>query len=179
MILDEEIKKLAGWNIEIFATDLSSSAIATAREGRYSQFEVQRGLPITHLLRYFSSEGESWRINEYLRTRIRFEEFNLLSDFRDLGKFDIIFCRNVLIYFDLETKKDVLRRLGDVLAKDGFLTMGSAETVTGLSDTLIPHQTLRSASVHRSERSAPRQAALRLVAQGPSTPRIALRNVGS
>ncbi len=180
MILDEEMKKLSGWSIEILATDLSSSAIAAAREGRYSHFEVQRGLPITHLLRYFSNEGDGWRINEYLRTRIQFEEFNLLSDFRELGEFDIIFCRNVLIYFDLETKKDVLRRLGGVLAKDGFLTMGSAETVIGLCDTLMPHQTLRSASIHRPERSGLKPAAaLRLVAQAPSTPPTALRNVGS
>ncbi len=151
MILDEEMKKLAGWNIEILATDLSSTAIATARAGRYTQFEVQRGLPITHLLRYFRNEADSWRINEYLRARIQFEEFNLLSDFRDFGQFDIIFCRNVLIYFDVETKKDILHRLGGALAKDGFLTMGSAETVVGLSEKLMPHPSLRLTSVHRPE----------------------------
>jgi len=149
MILDEEMRKLAGWHVEILATDLSSTAIARARQGCYTQFEVQRGLPISFLLRYFVNEGEKWRINEYLRTKVQFEEFNLLSDFGHYGQFDVIFCRNVLIYFDLETKKDVLRRLGNALAKDGILVTGSAETVVGLSDTLIPHPTLRLASIHR------------------------------
>lgn len=153
MILDEQIRKLAGWNVEILATDLSSTAVAAARAGRYTQFEVQRGLPISLLLRYFRNDGDGWRINEHLRARIRFEQFNLLSDFKEFGKFDIIFCRNVLIYFDLETKKDVLHRLGDALAKDGFLIMGSAETVVGLADRFIPHPNLRLTSVHRPEPS--------------------------
>ncbi len=151
MILDEEMKKLAGWNIEILATDLSSSALARAREGRYTQFEVQRGLPISYLLRYFTNEGETWRISEYMRTKVRFEEFNLLSNFSSFGQFDVIFCRNVLIYFDLEMKKDVLRRLAGSLMKDGFLIAGSAETVIGLSDRLVPHSTLRLVSIHRSD----------------------------
>jgi len=150
MIIDEEMKKLAGWNIEILATDLSSSALARARQGRYTQFEVQRGLPISYLLRYFLNEGETWRINEYMRTKIQFEEFNLLANFNSFGQFDVIFCRNVLIYFDLDMKKDVLRRLAGALAKDGFLITGSAETVIGLSDRLVPHPTLRLASVHRA-----------------------------
>jgi chemotaxis protein methyltransferase CheR len=154
MILDEEIRKLAGWNVEILATDLSQTALTRAREGRYTQFEVQRGLPIAHLLRYFVNEGETWRISEHLRTRVQFEEFNLLSSFHGLGQFDIIFCRNVLIYFDLETKKDVLKRLAGVLADDGFLITGSAETVIGLSDLLVPHPTLRAASIHRPDNLA-------------------------
>jgi chemotaxis protein methyltransferase CheR len=154
MILDEEMKKLAGWNIEIVATDLSSSALARAREGRYTQFEVQRGLPISYLLRYFSNEGETWRINEYMRTKVQFGEFNLLSNFYHFGQFDVIFCRNVLIYFDLDVKKDVLGRLSGALTKDGFLITGSAETVVGLSDKLIPHPSLRQASIHRPDTSA-------------------------
>ncbi len=101
-----------------------------------------------------------------MRAKIRFEEFNLLGDFRDLGQFDIIFCRNVMIYFDLETKKAVLRRLSDVLAKDGFLIMGSAETVVGLSDTLISHPELRLASVHRPD-PAPCRTAATLPANPP------------
>jgi chemotaxis protein methyltransferase CheR len=174
MILDEEMKRLAGWNVEILATDLSSAAIATAREGYYTQFEVQRGLPISHLLRYFRNEGDGWKINEYLRTRIQFEEFNLLSDFQEFGQFDIIFCRNVLIYFDLDRKKDVLRRLGGALAKDGFLIMGSAETVVGLSDQLMPHQNLRLTSVHRPELPVQPQPALKVVAPNPPSRSIVL-----
>lgn len=167
MLLDEEMKKLAGWNVEILATDLSSAAIATAREGSYTQFEVQRGLPIAYLLRYFMNESERWKINEYLRSKVQFQEFNLLSDFKHLGQFDIIFCRNVLIYFDVETKKDVLRRLSGALAKDGFLIMGSAETVAGLSATLMPHPSLRLASIHRPPQPAPAYPALQLVAPVP------------
>jgi chemotaxis protein methyltransferase CheR len=166
MILDEEAKKLTGWNIEILATDLSSTAIASAREGHYTQFEVQRGLPISHLLRYFRSEDGGWRINEHLRARVRFEEFNLLTDFREFGQFDLIFCRNVLIYFDLETKKNILQRLGGALMEDGFLIMGSAETVVGLADRLMPHPTLRLTSVHRPEP----------VALPPRPTRLAARN---
>jgi chemotaxis protein methyltransferase CheR len=150
MILDEEAQRLAGWHIEILATDLSRSVLAAAREGVYSQFEVQRGLPIAQLLRYFQQEGDRWRINEHLRSRVHFEEINLLSDFRDLGQFDVIFCRNVLIYFDLPTKKIVLDRLAKALAPDGFFVMGAAETVVGLSDALMPHGEHRLISVPRT-----------------------------
>jgi chemotaxis protein methyltransferase CheR len=149
MILDEEAQKLVGWNVEILATDLSRSILASAREGLYSQFEVQRGLPISHLLRYFQQEGERWRINEHLRSRVRFEELNLLSDFQKLGRFDVIFCRNVLIYFDVATKKNVLNRLAQALTPDGFFVMGAAETVVGLTDALVPHPECRSINVPR------------------------------
>jgi chemotaxis protein methyltransferase CheR len=171
MILDEQMRKLAGWNVEILATDLSSAAITTARAGRYTQFEVQRGLPISHLLRYFRNDGDGWRINEHLRARIQFEQFNLLSDFQDFGQFDIIFCRNVLIYFDLETKKNVLQRLGGSLARDGFLIMGSAETVVGLSERFMPHPNLRLTSVHRPEPRV-QAPALSLTVRSPASSAI-------
>jgi len=163
MLLDEEAHRLAGWKIEILATDLSRSVINAARNGLYSQFEIQRGLPITQLLRYFRQEGERWCINEHLRSRIRFEEFNLLSDYALLGRFDVIFCRNVLIYFDVPTKKDVLDRMAKILAPDGFFIMGAAETVIGLTDALVPHPEHRSISVLRPEAPAARPA-LALVA---------------
>jgi chemotaxis protein methyltransferase CheR len=150
MILDEEAQKLAGWHVEILATDLSRSVLAMARDGYYNQFEVQRGLPIAQLLRYFRQEGERWRINEHLRSRIRFEELNLLTDFHDLGRFDVVFCRNVLIYFDVPTKKNVLERLAQVLAPDGYFLMGAAETVVGLTDALAPHPAHRSINVPRT-----------------------------
>ncbi|WP_297297114.1 protein-glutamate O-methyltransferase CheR [uncultured Methylovirgula sp.] len=163
MLLDEEAHRLAGWKIEILATDLSRGVINTARNGIYSQFEIQRGLPITQLLRYFRQEGERWCINEYLRSRIRFEEFNLLSDYAPLGRFDVIFCRNVLIYFDVPTKKDVLDRMAKILAPDGFFIMGAAETVIGLTDALVPHPEHRSVSIVRPE-TPPGRPALALVA---------------
>jgi chemotaxis protein methyltransferase CheR len=140
MLLDEEARRLTGWNIEILATDLSRRTIESARQGLYSQFEVQRGLPITLLLRYFQRAGDRWQVNEFLRSRVTFREFNLMSDFRPLGTFDAIFCRNVLLYFDVQTKRDILARLSKTLAPDGFLLMGSAETVIGLSDAFVPHE---------------------------------------
>ncbi len=149
MLLDEEARKLTGWSVEIVATDLSRRAIEAARQGLYSQFEVQRGLPITMLLRYFQRAGERWQINEFLRSRIGFREFNLLSDYRPLGTFDVIFCRNVLLYFDVPTKRDILARLSRVLAPDGFLLMGSAETVIGLSDAFAPHHEHPTVFVHK------------------------------
>ncbi len=162
MILDEEAPKLTGWEIEIVATDLSHNVINSAREGLYTQFEVQRGLPIGQLLRYFSQEGDRWRINQHLRSRIRFEQFNLLSDYGELGRFDIIFCRNVLIYFDVPTKQAVLEKMARVLAPDGYLFMGAAETVVGLTDSFVPHHEHRSINVPRG--ALPSRAPLRLVA---------------
>ena len=150
MLLDEEARRLTGWNVEILATDLSRRAIDAARQGLYSQFEVQRGLPINMLLRYFQRSGDRWQINEFLRSRVSFREFNLLSDYRPLGAFDAIFCRNVLLYFDVATKRDILARLPRALAADGFLLMGSAETVIGLSDTFIPHEEHPTLFVHRA-----------------------------
>ncbi|MGB8276908.1 MAG: protein-glutamate O-methyltransferase CheR [Methylovirgula sp.] len=163
MILDEEAQKLTGWQIEILATDLSHSVIAGAREGLYSQFEVQRGLPISQLLRYFCPEGDRWRINQHLRSRVRFEEFNLLSHYSELGRFDVIFCRNVLIYFDVPTKQSVLDRMARVIAQDGYLFMGAAETVVGLTDAFSPHEEHRSINVLRTSQTLSR-ASLRLVA---------------
>jgi chemotaxis protein methyltransferase CheR len=149
MLLDEEARRLTGWNIEILATDLSRRTIESARQGLYSQFEVQRGLPITLLLRYFQRAGDRWQVNEFLRSRVTFREFNLMSDFRPLGTFDAIFCRNVLLYFDVQTKRDILARLSKTLAPDGFLLMGSAETVIGLSDAFVPHEEHPTLFIHK------------------------------
>ncbi len=164
MLLDEEAHRLAGWSIEILATDLSRAVVNAARQGVYSQFEVQRGLPIAQLLRYFRQEGERWRINEHLQSRIRFTEFNLLSSYAALGRFDVIFCRNVLIYFDVPNKKDVLDRMAGALAPDGFLIMGAAETVIGLSDIMVPHPLHRSINIRRPAAPAATRPALSLVA---------------
>ena len=164
MLLDEETQKLAGWHVEIVATDLSYNAVNTAREGLYTQFEVQRGLPISLLLRYFRQEGERWRINEHLRSRIRFEVFNLLADYTDLGRFDVIFCRNVLIYFDVPTKQNVLDKMTRIIAPDGYLMMGAAETVVGLTSAFMPHEEHRSINVPRIASIPARGQPLRLVA---------------
>jgi chemotaxis protein methyltransferase CheR len=129
MTIDEAASRLAGWRIDLQATDVSRAAIQAAREGLYNQFEVQRGLPANVLLRYFSREREMWRIAEHVRARVRFATFNLLKSFEERGLFDVIFCRNVLIYFDQNTKRDILMRLSRSLRKDGFLVLGSTETV--------------------------------------------------
>lgn len=135
----EEMKaKMAGWNVEIVGTDLSTLALEKAREGRYSQFEVQRGLPINLLLKYFTQDGETWKVNDELKQKVSYKPLNLLNSFNGLGKFDIIFCRNVLIYFDPKTKKDILDRLSGALETDGFLALGAAETVVGISDRFKP-----------------------------------------
>lgn len=164
MVLDEEAQRLSGWEIEIVATDLSHSVIAAAKEGLYSQFEVQRGLPIAQLLRYFRQEGDRWRINEVLRARIRFEQFNLLADYAELGRFDVIFCRNVLIYFDVPTKQAVLEKMARIMPADGYLFMGAAETVVGLTDAFVPHEEHRSINVPKRAVQIPTRVPLRLVA---------------
>ena len=129
---------LAGFRIDILATDLCGDVLERARAGTYSQFEVQRGLPIQLLLKYFTQTGDSWQIVPELRAMVQFRTLNLLNDFSPLGKFDIVFCRNVLIYFDQPTKIGVLNRIAQQVADDGYLALGAAETVVGLTDAFKP-----------------------------------------
>lgn len=129
MALEEEAAALRDWSVEISATDLCETALEAARRGVYSQFEAQRGLSTARLLRHFEQYNGNWRVNERLRARVAFRKLNLLSNFRDTGPFDLIFCRNVLIYFDPDVKRDVLARLSEVIADDGYLILGAAETV--------------------------------------------------
>jgi len=138
MILKEAAAKLHDWRVEVLATDISREVIDKAKVGLYSQFEVQRGLPITHLVKYFKQVGEMWQIDESIRSMVSYRELNLMDDFARVGMFDLIFCRNVLIYFDQETKNDVLERLSRVLPEDGRLVLGAAETVIGVSDKFKP-----------------------------------------
>lgn len=132
MILKDAV--LAGWRVEIVATDIAQGVLEKAKSGIYSQFEVQRGLPIHLLVKYFEQVGDLWEISPKIRQKVQFRPINLLRDFTPLGTFDIIYCRNVLIYFDEPTKVDVLNRLSGNLAQDGFLVLGAAETVVGLCD---------------------------------------------
>jgi chemotaxis protein methyltransferase CheR len=138
MILDELSARLAGWRIEIIATDISSEMIARARSGIYSQFEVQRGLPVQLLVKYFQQDGDRWQLNEKIRRMVTFREFNLLQDPRALGNFDVVFCRNVLIYFDQNTKRQVLDGISRQMAPDGYLYLGGAETVISITDKFQP-----------------------------------------
>jgi len=134
MILREMGAALAGWRIEIVATDLSPEVLEKSRSGLYTQFEVQRGLPIQMLVRHFTQVGAMWQLNADIRALVQFRQFNLLQDFSGLGKFDVIFCRNVLIYFDQAAKTDAFNRLAKVNEADGYLFLGAAETVVGLTD---------------------------------------------
>lgn len=138
MCLREMKDKLTGWRVEILATDLSTEVLEKARAGIYSQFEVQRGLPITMLVKYFSQTGDTWQIAPEIRAMVQYRPFNLLSDFAGFGNFDVVFCRNVLIYFDQETKISVLNRIARQVQPDGFLVLGAAETVVGLTDAFKP-----------------------------------------
>ncbi len=124
MLLDDAGLAAKDWKIEFIATDFSAEAIARARAGVYSQYEVQRGLPIQLLVKYFTQEGENWRVIDRLRHMITFRAFNLLDHFGWLGMLDVVFCRNVLMYFDEHTKADIVRKIADVLAMDGFLVLG-------------------------------------------------------
>ena len=140
MSIREMKEKLTGWRIEILATDLSTEVLEKAKAGIYSQFEVQRGLPIQMLVKYFAQVGDTWQIAPDIRAMVQFRALNLLADFINLGRFDVVFCRNVLIYFDQETKIGVLNRIGKVVEPDGYLVLGAAETVVGLTDAfkLVP-----------------------------------------
>src|ERR1700734_410466 len=139
MCLKEMGATLAGWRTEIIATDLSQEVLEKSKAGIYSQFEVQRGLPIQMLVKYFKQTGELWQVNADIRAMVAHRQLNLLHDFSHLGVFDVIFCRNVLIYFDQDTKIDIFKRLARVIEPDGFLVLGAAETGGGLTDVLRPY----------------------------------------
>ncbi len=134
IILKENAAKFAGYNFEIIATDLSDDILDTAKAAKYSQFEVQRGMPITLLVKYFKQEGTDWLLNDDIKSMVKFEKFNLLDPMTKYGTLDIVFCRNVLIYFAAETKSMVLSELYQRIAKHGFLFLGGAETVVGVTD---------------------------------------------
>ena len=138
MILKEMSHQIAGWRIEILGTDLSGEVLDRAKAGVYTQFEVQRGLPIQMLLKYFVQNGDQWTISPEIRSMVHYRTLNLLNDFSALGTFDIVYCRNVLIYFDQPTKIDVLNRTARLTAPDGYLLLGAAETVVGLTEAYKP-----------------------------------------
>lgn len=139
MLFDEEKSKMNGCTYEITATDLDTQILKKAQEGLFTQFEVQRGLPIQMLVKNFEQkEGNQWQIKSHLKANINFRQYNLLDTKTVLGRFDLIFCRNVLIYFDEPTKRAVLERLASWLEPHGLLLLGSAETVIGITDKLKP-----------------------------------------
>lgn len=138
MLVAESRPQLGDRPVEILGTDLSLEVLTRAREGLYTQFEVQRGLPIAQLVRHFRRDGAGWRISEALRAMVSWRRCNLLDPLAPLGRFDVVFCRNVLLYFDQPTRSQVLEQIAGMLAPDGLLYLGGAETVLGLTGRLVP-----------------------------------------
>ncbi|HWZ39282.1 MAG TPA: protein-glutamate O-methyltransferase CheR [Bradyrhizobium sp.] len=164
MCLKEKGAALSGWRIEIVATDLSKEVLEKSRSGIYSQFEVQRGLPIQLLVKYFAQVGELWQLNSEIRGMVQHRQLNLLHDFAHLGKFDVIFCRNVLIYFDQETKINIFDRMAKVMEVDGMLMLGAAESVVGITDAFRPLADKRGLYQPNPDRGGARAPLLKVVA---------------
>jgi len=143
MMMEEMRPLYSKINLDILATDISDRCLEKAQAGMYTQFEVQRGLPIQMMVRNFEKVDEMWRISPRIRQAVRFKKLNLLDDLRLIGRQDVIYCRNVLIYFDLETKKHVLEQIATLLPDDGYLILGAAETVLGITDVFKPMPGMR------------------------------------
>ena len=148
-------------SLDILATDISDRCLEKAQAGLYTQFEVQRGLPIQMMVKHFEKVDEMWRISPRIRQAVRFKKMNLLEDLRAAGRQDVIYCRNVLIYFDLETKKKVLEQIASLLSDDGYLFLGAAETVLGITDAFKPMSGMRGLYI---KNAAAGQTALRKTA---------------
>ncbi len=172
--IKEMAPQLGNWNIEIIGTDLSEEVLEKAKAGLFSQFEVQRGLPIQLMVKYFQQTGSLWQIDSSIRSMVTYKHFNLLEDYTQLGTFDIIFCRNVLIYFDPPTKTDMLARMAKRLRPDGFLVLGAAETVIGISDEFKPVTDARGlyAMQVAAAASAPAVPGLGSTPAKPATPAV-------
>ncbi|MEZ5936941.1 MAG: protein-glutamate O-methyltransferase CheR [Hyphomonadaceae bacterium] len=139
MMLDQSPQLTNGVPVEIVASDISDRCLERARQGLFTQFEVQRGLPIQMLMQYFTQQDDQWRISEKIRSRIGFRKQNLLESFMGLGRFDIILCRNVLIYFDTPTKAGILDKMAAQMNPGGSLLLGAAETVLGVTNNWQPN----------------------------------------
>lgn len=140
MLILEHFPVLANWDVKIVATDISRDILQRCKTGRYSQFEVNRGLPAPMLVKYFEHAGKEWSIKESVRKLVQFEEMNLIRPWKGLPNCDIVFMRNVLIYFDVPTKKDILGKIRRVMRPDGYLFLGSAETTMNIDSnfTRVP-----------------------------------------
>jgi len=134
MILREHFPQLATWDVKFVATDISTQMLGKCREGKYSQLEVNRGMPAQLLMKYFEKKGMSWRANEELRNMVEFRQLNLAGAWPAMPKVDIVWLRNVLIYFDVEMKKEILQKIRHLMQPDGYLFLGGAETTMNLDD---------------------------------------------
>lgn len=156
ILLEENAAKFGRQTIEIVATDISQAALTRARCGEYTQFEVGRGMPQHYLTRYFTrGERNHYIISPAIKKRVTFQPRNLLEPFDRMGQFDIIFCRNVLIYFDRPTKTNVLERMARIMPQDGFLILGGPETTLGLTPQFVRHGDLRNVYVRAGAEAQP------------------------
>ncbi len=144
IIVKELIPDLSKYNIKLFGTDISNTAVSQASYGKYNKFEIERGLPRQQLQKHFTLLGDSWKIKDEIRAMVNFRKMNLMLPFSALGKFDIIFCRNVAIYFTLPDRKKLFNKIADSLSDDGYLIIGSTESLTGVCPRFVPKRHLRS-----------------------------------
>ena len=138
MLIYEHFPQLRDWKITIHATDLSPTVLKTAEEGSYSQFEVNRGLPAAYLVKHFTKQGDRWNIKPELKKNLQFRAMNLIQPWPMLPPFDLVFIRNVMIYFDVDTKKMILKRIRNCLLPHGYLFLGTAETTVNLDPEYQP-----------------------------------------
>ena len=144
IVLKELLGDTSKYNIKLLGTDISDAAIRQASIGKYNKFEIERGLPRDKLNKYFTLTGGFWKIKDEIRIMANFRKLNLMLPFAGLGKFDIVFCRNVAIYFTLEDRKKLFNKIADILEPDGYLIIGSTESLTGVCPRFTPKRHLRS-----------------------------------
>ena len=144
IVLQELLGDMSKYSIKLLGTDISDAAVSQASSGKFNKFEIERGLARDKLTKYFSVAGQTWKINDQIRAMVNFRKFNLMTPFIGLGKFDIVLCRNVAIYFTLEDRKKLFNKIADVLEPDGYLIIGSTESLTGICPRFIPKRHLRS-----------------------------------
>lgn len=144
IIIKELLKESSDYFFTLLGTDISDAAVAQASYGKYNRFEIERGLDKRYLQKYFTLLGDSWKVKDEVRAMVNFKKVNLMQPLNGIGKFDIIFCRNVAIYFTLEDRKKLFNKLADNLAEDGFLIIGSTESLTGVCPRFVPKRHLRS-----------------------------------
>jgi chemotaxis protein methyltransferase CheR len=137
MVLREHFPSLLNWDVKLLATDLSAKVLARCKAGRYTQQEVERGLPPATLTRFFTKVGNEWEVKDSIRAGIEFRELNLLDSWFNLGRFDIVFMRNVLIYFDVEVKRMLFGKIRKVLSPDGYLLLGGAESPLNIDNQFV------------------------------------------
>ncbi len=144
IVIKELMRNDQRYNFQILATDISDKALTRASYGRYNKFEIERGLDKRYLQKYFAADGNEWKVKDEIRAMVNFRKQNLFHPFRSLEKFDIIFCRNVAIYFTMEDRGRLFTKLASQLNDDGYLIIGATESLTGVSSLFVPKHHLRS-----------------------------------